>query len=120
LYAPELGLSKTLNTTKHHSAISFSTFNLLVVVRPTFDTRRHFFVCSTIPITADEVDIYLSRISLAMTPHRKILNTGRIYAMSRKNVRYSPNPRQQTINAMLVGSNLPEYQYLEKDTDLIW
>jgi hypothetical protein len=33
-------------------------------------------------------------------------------------VRYSANPKQQTINAILAGSGLPQYDYLKKDTDL--
>jgi hypothetical protein len=32
--------------------------------------------------------------------------------------RMAGNSKQQTINAMLVGSDLPQYQYLETDTDL--
>jgi hypothetical protein len=41
----------------------------------------------------------------------------KIYPMS-PDVRYSPNPQQQTINAILAGSNKPRFDYLKSGVDL--
>jgi hypothetical protein len=69
------------------------------------------------PLTAEEVtSIYRDQFGYDPTSQDLEYWT-QVYAMS-PDVRYSANPRQQTINAILAGSGLPQYEYLKTGTDL--
>jgi hypothetical protein len=117
LYAPELGLAQNAQYYEAPSQAQLGYIQSLGGGTPTFEREDTFSYTTPDPLTAEEVtSIYRDQFGYDPTPQDLEYWT-QVYAMS-PDVRYSPNPRQQTINAILAGSNLPQYEYLKKDTDL--
>jgi hypothetical protein len=117
LYAPELGLAQNAQYYEAPSQAQLGYIRSLGGGTPTFEREDTFTYTTPDPLTAEEVtSIYRDQFGYDPTSQDLEYWT-QVYAMS-PDVRYSPNPRQQTINAILAGSNLPQYEYLKKDTDL--
>lgn len=117
LYAPELGLAQNAQYYEAPSQAQLGYIQSLGGGTPTFEREDTFTYTTPDPLTAEEVtSIYRDQFGYDPTPQDLEYWT-QVYAMS-PDVRYSPNPRQQTINAILAGSDLPQYKYLKKDTDL--
>jgi hypothetical protein len=117
LYAPELGLAQNAQYYEAPSQAQLGYIQSLGGGTPTFEREDTFTYTTPDPLTAEEVtSIYQKQFGYDPTPQDLEYWT-QVYAMS-PDVRYSANPRQQTINAILAGSNLPQYEYLKKDTDL--
>jgi hypothetical protein len=117
LYAPELGLAQNAQYYEAPSQAQLGYIQSLGGGTPTFEREDTFTYTTPDPLTAEEVtSIYQKQFGYDPTPQDLEYWT-QVYAMS-PDVRYSANPRQQTVNAILAGSNLPQYEYLKKDTDL--
>jgi hypothetical protein len=117
LYAPELGLAQNAQYYEAPSQAQLGYIQSLGGGTPTFEREDTFTYTTPDPLTAEEVtSIYRDQFGYDPTPQDLEYYT-QVYAMS-PDVRYSANPRQQTINAILAGSGLPQYEYLKKDTDL--
>jgi hypothetical protein len=117
LYAPELGLAQNAQYYEAPSQDQLGYIQSLGGGTPTFEREDTFTYTPAPPLSAKEVtSIYRDQFGYDPTSQDLEYWT-QVYAMS-PDVRYSPNPRQQTINAILAGSNLPQYEYLKKDTDL--
>jgi hypothetical protein len=117
LYAPELGLAQNAQYYEAPSQAQLGYIQSLGGGTPTFEREDTFTYTTPDPLTAEEVtSIYQKQFGYDPTPQDLEYWT-QVYAMS-PDVRYSANPRQQTINAILAGSDLPQYEYLKKDTDL--
>ena len=117
LYAPELGLAQNAQYYEAPSQAQLGYIQSLGGGTPTFEREDTFTYTTPDPLTAEEVtSIYRDQFGYDPTSQDLEYWT-QVYAMS-PDVRYSANPRQQTINAILAGSNLPQYEYLKKDTDL--
>jgi hypothetical protein len=117
LYAPELGLAQNAQYYEAPSQAQLGYIQSLGGGTPTFEREDTFTYTTPDPLTAEEVtSIYRDQFGYDPTPQDLEYWT-QVYAMS-PDVRYSANPRQQTINAILAGSDLPQYEYLKKDTDL--
>lgn len=117
LYAPELGLAQNAQYYEAPSQAQLGYIQSLGGGTPTFEREDTFTYTTPDPLTAEEVtSIYRDQFGYDPTPQDLEYWT-QVYAMS-PDVRYSPNPRQQIINAILAGSDLPQYKYLKKDTDL--
>jgi hypothetical protein len=117
LYAPELGLAQNAQYYEAPSQAQLGYIQSLGGGTPTFEREDTFSYTAPDPLTAKEVtSIYRDQFGYDPTPQDLEYYT-QVYAMS-PDVRYSPNPRQQTINAILAGSGLPQYEYLKTGTDL--
>jgi hypothetical protein len=117
LYSPELGLSKDVEYYEAPSATQLQYIQNLGGGAPTSTREDTFSYVEPSVITADEVrQIYTNQFGYEPT-QQDIEYWTNIYPMSPA-ARMAGNSKQQTINAMLVGSDLPQYQYLETDTDL--
>jgi hypothetical protein len=117
LYAPELGLAQNAQYYEAPSQDQLGYIQSLGGGTPTFEREDTFTYTPAPPLSAKEVtSIYRDQFGYDPTSQDLEYWT-QVYAMS-PDVRYSANPRQQTINAILAGSNLPQYEYLKKDTDL--
>lgn len=117
LYSPELGLSKDVEYYEAPSEAQLGYIQSLGGGTPTSTIADTFSYTAADPLTAEQVrDIYINQFGYEPT-QQDIDYWTTIYPMS-PDVRMSANPQQQTINAMLVGSGLPEYQYLKTGTDL--
>ena len=69
------------------------------------------------PLDANQVrSLYTQKLGYEPT-EADIEYWTRIYPMS-PDVRMSPNPAQQTVNAILAASNLPQYKFLQQGVDL--
>jgi hypothetical protein len=117
LYAPELGLAQNAQYYEAPSQAQLGYIQSLGGGTPTAEREDTFSYTPAPPLSAEEVtSIYQDQFGYDPTPQDLEYYT-QVYAMS-PDVRYSANPRQQTINAILAGSGLPQYEYLKKDTDL--
>jgi hypothetical protein len=117
LYAPELGLAQNAQYYEAPSQDQLGYIQSLGGGTPTFEREDTFSYTPAPPLSAKEVtSIYRDQFGYDPTSQDLEYWT-QVYAMS-PDVRYSANPRQQTINAILAGSDLPQYEYLKKDTDL--
>ena len=117
LYAPELGLAQNAQYYEAPSQAQLGYIQSLGGGTPTFEREDTFTYTTPDPLTAEEVtSIYRDQFGYDPTPQDLEYYT-QVYAMS-PDVRYSANPRQQTINAILAGSGLPQYEYLKTGTDL--
>jgi hypothetical protein len=117
LYAPELTLAPNAQYYEAPSQAQLGYIQSLGGGTPTFEREDTFSYTAPDPLTAEEVtSIYRDQFGYDPTSQDLEYWT-QVYAMS-PDVRYSANPRQQIINAILAGSNLPQYEYLKKDTDL--
>lgn len=117
LYSPELGLSKDVEYYEAPSATQLQYIQNLGGGTPTSTREDAFSYVEPSVMTADEVrQIYTNQFGYEPT-QQDIEYWTTVYPMSPE-ARMSGNPKQQTINAMLVGSELPQYQYLKTDTEL--
>jgi hypothetical protein len=117
LYAPELGLAQNAQYYEAPSQAQLGYIQSLGGGTPTAEREDTFSYTPAPPLSAEEVtSIYRDQFGYDPTPQDLEYYT-QVYAMS-PDVRYSANPRQQAINAILAGSGLPQYEYLKKDTDL--
>jgi hypothetical protein len=117
LYAPELGLAQNAQYYEAPSQAQLGYIQSLGGGTPTAEREDTFSYTAPDPLTAEEVtSIYQDQFGYDPTPQDLEYWT-QVYAMS-PDVRYSANPRQQTINAILAGSDLPQYDYLKTGTDL--
>jgi hypothetical protein len=117
LYAPELSLAQNAQYYEAPSQAQLGYIQSLGGGTPTFEREDTFTYTPAPPLSAEEVtSIYRDQFGYDPTSQDLEYWT-QVYAMS-PDVRYSANPRQQTINAILAGSDLPQYEYLKKDTDL--
>jgi hypothetical protein len=117
LYAPELGLAQNAQYYEAPSQDQLGYIQSLGGGTPTFEREDTFTYTPAPPLSAEEVtSIYRDQFGYDPTPQDLEYYT-QVYAMS-PDVRYSANPRQQTINAILAASNLPQYEYLKTGTDL--
>jgi hypothetical protein len=117
LYAPELGLAQNAQYYEAPSQAQLGYIQSLGGGTPTAEREDTFSYTPAPPLSAEEVtSIYQDQFGYDPTPQDLEYYT-QVYAMS-PDVRYSANPRQQTINAILAGSGLPQYEYLKTGTDL--
>jgi hypothetical protein len=117
LYAPELGLAQNAQYYEAPSQAQLGYIQSLGGGTPTAEREDTFSYTPAPPLSAEEVtSIYRDQFGYDPTPQDLEYYT-QVYAMS-PDVRYSANPRQQTINAILAGSGLPQYEYLKTGTDL--
>jgi hypothetical protein len=117
LYAPELGLAQNAQYYEAPSQAQLGYIQSLGGGTPTAEREDTFSYTPAPPLSAEEVtSIYRDQFGYDPTPQDLEYYT-QVYAMS-PDVRYSANPRQQTINAILAASNLPQYEYLKTGTDL--
>jgi hypothetical protein len=117
LYAPELGLAQNAQYYEAPSQAQLGYIQSLGGGTPTAEREDTFSYTAPDPLKAEEVtSIYQDQFGYDPTPQDLEYWT-QVYAMS-PDVRYSANPRQQTINAILAGSDLPQYDYLKTGTDL--
>jgi hypothetical protein len=117
LYAPELGLAQNAQYYEAPSQAQLGYIQSLGGGTPTAEREDTFSYTPAPPLSAEEVtSIYRDQFGYDPTPQDLEYYT-QVYAMS-PDVRYSANPRQQAINAILAGSGLPQYEYLKKGTDL--
>jgi hypothetical protein len=117
LYAPELGLAQNAQYYEAPSQAQLGYIQSLGGGTPTAEREDTFSYTPAPPLSAEEVtSIYRDQFGYDPTPQDLEYWT-QVYAMS-PDVRYSANPRQQTINAILAGSDLPQYDYLKTGTDL--
>jgi hypothetical protein len=117
LYAPELGLAQNAQYYEAPSQAQLGYIQSLGGGTPTAEREDTFSYTPAPPLSAEEVtSIYRDQFGYDPTPQDLKYYT-QVYAMS-PDVRYSANPRQQTINAILAGSGLPQYEYLKTGTDL--
>jgi hypothetical protein len=117
LYAPELGLAQNAQYYEAPSQAQLGYIQSLGGGTPTAEREDTFSYTPAPPLSAEEVtSIYRDQFGYDPTPQDLEYWT-QVYAMS-PDVRYSANPRQQTINAILAGSDLPQYEYLKTGTDL--
>jgi hypothetical protein len=117
LYAPELGLAQNAQYYEAPSQAQLGYIQSLGGGTPTAEREDTFSYTPAPPLSAEEVtSIYRDQFGYDPTSQDLEYWT-QVYAMS-PDVRYSANPRQQTINAILAGSDLPQYDYLKTGTDL--
>jgi hypothetical protein len=115
LYAPELTLAPNAQYYETPSKDQLSYIQSLGGGTPT--SEREDLFSYTAPIfTEQDVNEMYDRLGYPPTA-ADIEYYTKIYPTS-PDVRFSPNPRMQIVNAILAGSNLPQYQYLKKDVDL--
>ncbi len=117
LYAPELSLAPNAQYYEAPSQAQLGYIQSLGGGTPTAEREDTFSYTPAAPLSSEEVrSIYLNQFGYEPT-QQDLEYWTTVYSMS-PDVRYSPNPRQQTINAILAGSDLPQYQYLKTGTDL--
>jgi len=117
LYAPELNLASNVEYYEAPSQAQLGYIQSLGGGAPTAQREDTFTYVAPEPLTTEEVtSIYQNQFGYDPTP-QDIDYWTQVYSMS-PDVRYSANPKQQTINAILAGSGLPQYDYLKTGVDL--
>ena len=117
LYAPELNLAPNVEYYEAPSQAQLGYIQSLGGGAPTSQREDTFTYVTPEPLTAEEVtSIYQNQFGYDPTP-QDIEYWTQVYSMS-PDVRYSANPKQQTINAILAGSDLPQYEYLKTGVNL--
>jgi hypothetical protein len=115
LYAPELGLAQNAQYYEAPSQDQLGYIQSLGGGTPT--SEREDLFSYTAPIfTEQDVNEMYDQLGYPPTA-ADIEYWTKIYPTS-PDVRFSPNPRMQIVNAILAGSDLPQYQYLKEGTDL--
>jgi hypothetical protein len=115
LYAPELTLAPNAQYYEAPSKDQLGYIQSLGGGAPT--SEREDLFSYTAPIfTEQDVNEMYDRLGYPPTA-ADIEYYTKIYPTS-PDVRFSPNPRMQIVNAILAGSGLPQYQYLKEDVDL--
>ena len=117
LYAPELTLAPNAEYYEAPSIAQQRYIEALGGGTPTYQQEDTFSYSAFMPLSPGEIRGLYENFGYEPTD-QDIQYWTQIYAMS-PDVRYSPNPRQQMIDAILAGSNLPQYQYLKQGVEKI-
>ena len=115
LYAPELTLAPNAQYYEAPSQAQLGYIQSLGGGAPTSEREDLFSYTAPIFTEQDVIEMY-DRLGYPPTA-ADIEYYTKIYPTS-PDVRFSPNPRMQIVNAILAGSDLPQYQYLKEGTDL--